>query len=123
MSERDKATERPWTERLTREQAIKILDYACDKDDPNWEHAIECVFGYEIDCKDWPVFDDVIAVISNYDALLKAGIELADAVDEVGMNRKCNVAGEEDDGAWDTLQETLSAFRTIANKMGEETDG
>jgi hypothetical protein len=61
----DNPQSRAWDGKLSKEQAVKILDRACDRDNA-WEMAIEDVLGFDDDATvvwPYPAFEDVIEAI------------------------------------------------------------
>lgn len=52
---------KPWNGKLTRIEAVRILDRATDKDDPFWEHVVED--HYDEGDDNMPTIMDVLAAL------------------------------------------------------------
>lgn len=51
----------PWKGKLTRIEAVRILDHATDKDDPFWESVVEDHYDEKAD--NMPTIMDVLAAL------------------------------------------------------------
>ncbi len=52
---------KPWTGKLTRIQAVRVLDRATDRDDPYWEGVVEDHYDEKAD--NMPTIMDVLAAL------------------------------------------------------------